>query len=210
MKPMLVFQGPIFTRSGYGDHARDLLKSLYFSNKYDIKIVPTRWGNTPQNQINHTTEFGKWVFSNIVTQLHQKPDIYIQVTVANEFNPVGHFNIGVTAGVETSILPKDFIDGANKMDLVIVPSNFTKSLFDMTVYQEKDKVSGRVISETKCTKPVEVLFEGVDVGVYSNKGVVDGLDGIATDFNFLFVGHWLKGLLGHDRKDVGIDRKSVV
>ena len=32
-KPTLVFQGPIATRSGYGDHARDLL-SCYWSLKY--------------------------------------------------------------------------------------------------------------------------------------------------------------------------------
>ena len=28
MKQLLVFQGPVSSRSGYGDHARDLVKSL--------------------------------------------------------------------------------------------------------------------------------------------------------------------------------------
>ena len=47
-KPLLVFQAPIATRSGYGDHSRDILKSLFELDKYDVKIVPTRWGNTPR------------------------------------------------------------------------------------------------------------------------------------------------------------------
>ena len=38
MKPTLVFQAPIATRSGYGDHARDLLHSLYKLDKFDNEI----------------------------------------------------------------------------------------------------------------------------------------------------------------------------
>ena len=30
------------------------------------------------------------------------------------------------------------------------------------------------------------------------------LDKVDTDFNFLYIGHWLAGDLGHDRKDVGM------
>ena len=48
-KPLLLFQAPVATRSGYGDHSRDILKSLFQIKKYDVKVVPTRWGNTPQN-----------------------------------------------------------------------------------------------------------------------------------------------------------------
>src|SRR6056300_1527007 len=159
-KPLLVYQAPVFTRSGYGDHARDILKSLFDLDKYDIKIVPTRWGNTPQNQADPNTEFGKWMLSNVVTQVNRKPDIFIQMSVANEFEPKGNFNIGITAGVETTIIPKEFIDGSNKMNLILVPSHFTKSLFDKTQYQEQNKHTGEVIKVFKVERPVEVLFEG--------------------------------------------------
>jgi hypothetical protein len=124
-KPLLVFQGPVATRSGYGDHSRDLLKSLFDMDKFDIKIIPTRWGNTPQNQLDETTDLGQKILSNIIVQLTQQPDVYVQVSVANEFRKVGKYNIGVTAGVETTIAPKEFIDGCNQMDLVLVPSDFT-------------------------------------------------------------------------------------
>jgi len=209
-KPLLVYQTPVFTRSGYGDHARDILKSLFDLDKYDIKIVPTRWGNTPQNQADPSTEFGQKMLSNVVTQLNRKPDIFMQMSVANEFEPKGNYNIGITAGVETTVIPKEFIDGVNKMDLTIVPSQFTKSLFDKTQYQEQDKNTGQVLKTFKTEKPVEVLFEGVDIDTYINypKSDVDVLDGIESDFNFLFVGHWLKGALGQDRKDVGMVIKT--
>ena len=209
-KPLLVFQAPFFTRSGYGDHSRDILRSLFELDKYDVKIVPMRWGNTPQNQADPTTEFGQKMLANVVTQVNRKPDIFIQMSVANEFEPKGTFNIGITAGVETTVIPKEFIDGANKMDLVLVPSQFTKSLFDKTEYQEQDKQTKQIIRTFKTQKPVEVLFEGVDIERYVNypKSEVDILHGIQTDFNFLFVGHWLKGSLGQDRKDVGMVIKT--
>lgn len=202
-KKLLLFQGPVFTRSGYGDHSRDLLHSLYKMDKYDIKIVPKRWGNTPQNNIPQN-EFGSWMLQNLATRLDRQPDIFIQVSVANEFEPIGKFNIGVTAGVETTVIPKDFIDGANKMDLVIVPSNFTKQIFEKTQYQELHRETKQVVNEFRVNKPVEVLFEGVDTNVFGKESESDILDGVETDFNFLFVGHWLKGKLGEDRKDVGM------
>ena len=103
------------------------MKSLRKMDKFDIKIIPLRWGNTPQNQVSDQTEFGRWMLDRVIAQIGEKPDVFVQVSVANEFEPKGHYNIGVTAGVETTIAPKDFIDGSNKMDLIIVPSNFTKA-----------------------------------------------------------------------------------
>jgi len=208
MKPTLVFQGPIFTRSGYGDHCRDLMKSLRKMDKYDIKIIPLRWGNTPQNQIDGESEFGRWMLERVIAQIEQKPDIFVQVSVANEFEPKGNYSIGVTAGVETTICPKDFIDGCNKMDLIIVPSQFTKQNLGGTVYQQKDQATGEIVGEIKITKPIEVLFEGVDTEIFSKGSSKDVLENVKEDFNFLIVGHWLKGELGQDRKDIGMAIKT--
>jgi glycosyltransferase involved in cell wall biosynthesis len=208
MKPTLVFQGPIFTRSGYGDHCRDLMKSLRKMDKYDIKIIPLRWGNTPQNQVSGQDEFGRWMLERVIGSIEQKPDIFVQVSVANEFDPKGHYNIGVTAGVETTIAPKDFIDGSNKMDLIIVPSNFTKGNLGGTVYQQKDQATGQIVGEIKTNTQIEVLFEGVDTEIFSKGNGNDVLANVKEDFNFLIVGHWLKGSLGQDRKDIGMAIKT--
>ena len=208
MKPTLVFQGPIFTRSGYGDHCRDLMKSLRKMDKYDIKIIPLRWGNTPQNQVSDQDEFGRWMLERVIGQIGEKPDVFMQVSVANEFDSKGHYNIGVTAGVETTIAPKDFIDGSNKMDLIIVPSNFTKGNLGLTVYQQKDQATGQIVGEIKTTTPIEVLFEGVDTEIFSKGSGNDVLSNVKEDFCFLIVGHWLKGSLGQDRKDIGMAIKT--
>jgi len=210
-KPLLLFQAPVATRSGYGDHSRDILKSLFDLNKYDIKILPTRWGNTPQDQIDPTTEFGQKILQNIATQLSKKPDIFIQVSVANEFKPLGNYNIGITAGVETTIAPQEFIQGSNNMDLIITPSQFTKDVLTKTSYDQIDKNTKQKVGELKLQKPVEVLFEGVDTNIFNGVLVEvepSILESINTDFNFLFVGHWLAGDLGHDRKDVGMMIKT--
>ena len=207
-KPILVFQAPIATRSGYGDHSRDILKSLFELDKYDVKIVPTRWGNTPQDQINPKTEFGQKLLQNIVTNVDRQPDIFIQVSVANEFKKVGKYNIGITAGVETTIAPQEFLQGSNQMDLIITPSEFTKETLVKTIFTQIDKQTKEKTGELKLTKPVEVLFEGVDTSIFNGKSKSSILDSVDTDFNFLFVGHWLAGDLGHDRKDVGMMIKT--
>jgi glycosyltransferase involved in cell wall biosynthesis len=207
-KSTLVFQGPIFTRSGYGDHCRDLMKSLRKMDKYDIKIIPLRWGSTPQNQVSDQDEFGRWMLERVIGNIDTKPDVFVQVSVANEFEPKGHYNIGITAGVETTICPKDFIDGSNKMDLIIVPSHFTKQNIGGTVYQQKDNATEQIVGEIKVTKPIEVLFEGVDTDIFSKGSGNDVLANVKEDFNFLIVGHWLKGDLGQDRKDIGMAIKT--
>ena len=53
-KPMLLFQGPVNSRSGYGDHARDLILSLIQMDIFDIKIAPTRWGDCPETGLKGT------------------------------------------------------------------------------------------------------------------------------------------------------------
>jgi len=207
-KPILVFQAPIATRSGYGDHSRDILKSLFELDKYDIKVVPTRWGTTPQDQINPQTEFGKRILENLVTNLNSPPDVFIQVSVANEFRKMGKYNIGITAGVETTIAPQEFILASNQMDLIITPSEFTKETLSKTSYTKVDKQTNKEVGKIQLDKPCEVLFEGVDLSVYNSKSEFSILEKVDTAFNFLYVGHWLQGDLGHDRKDVGMMIKT--
>lgn len=199
-KPFLLYQAPVATRSGYGDHARDLLYSLKEMNLYDIKIVSTRWGNTPMDQLNPEKEFDKWILDNVVTEIHQQPDVYMQMTVPNEFRTVGKYNIGITAGIETTVIPKDWVDGCNRMDLIITTSEHSKAGIVGTAWSERSRDNQQIIAEHRVSKPVEVLFEGAD---YKEIKGLNSLKDIKEDFAFLFVGHWLQGDLYHDRKDIG-------
>ena len=210
MKPTLVFQAPIATRSGYGDHARDLLHSLYKLDKFEIKVISTRWGNTPMDALNYDKPFHKWVVDNIIPGIQQKPDIYIQVTVPNEFQPLGHYNIGITAAIETTHCALDWIHGCNRMDLILVPSEHSKKSLVDTIYNEADKQTGQMIAQHKIQKPVEIIFEGFDEEDFGTEHVahITELDSIKEDFAFLFVGHWLRGDLGEDRKNVGMMIKT--
>jgi len=201
-KPFLLFRGPVKTRSGYGAHSRDLLQALYEMDLFEIKIDSCMWGSTPMTALEDNL-FHKWIESNIVNQLEKTPDIYVQVTVPNEFQRVGKFNIGITAGIETTIAPKDWIDGCNRMDLIIATSTFSKDVLLQTVYNENEQNTGKLIKQHKIERQIEVLFEGVDTKIYNN--VYNNIDiDIKEDFAYLFVGHWLKGDTGQDRKDVGM------
>lgn len=205
-KPKLLFIAPVMSRSGYGSHSRDIVRSLIKINKFDIKIWPIRWGVTPLNALIKGKDDD---ILNLIMkqQANQKPDVCIQLTVPNEFQRIGTYNIGITAGIESNACSAEWIDGINRVDLVIVPSEFSKNIFINTKYSKHDK-SGNVHGELKCDIPIEVLFEGIDVNIYkkTNKletSVRHKLKDVEETFNFLFVGHWLQGAIGHDRKDVG-------
>jgi glycosyltransferase involved in cell wall biosynthesis len=208
-KPFLLFRGPVKTLSGYGAHSRDILQSLYEMNLFDIKIDSCPWGNTPMTALKRSNLFHRWIESNVITNLTHTPDLYVQVTIPSEFQSVGKFNIGITAGIETTLAPKDWIDGCNRMDLIIATSQFSKDVLINTVYNETNQQNGELVNQYKVQKPVEVLFEGVNTTIYNNR--YNGIDlEIKEDFAFLFVGQWLQGDLGQDRKDVGMLIKCFV
>lgn len=205
-KPKLVISCPITTRSGYGAHARDIVKSLRDMGMFDVKIISQRWGNTPMTALDVVNdEFHRWIVENTIQTLTEQPDVWIQVTVPNEFRPIGKYNIGITAGIETTAVHQDWIQGMNLMDINIVPSKFSKDVFDNTIYDQKN-ANGEIVAQVKTEKPIHILFEGYDESVYnydSPNSKLDMLSHIKENWAFLFVGHWLQGEQGHDRKDVG-------
>lgn len=206
-KPELVFCGPVETRSGYGEHARDLLQSLFEMNKFNIKVISINWGSTPMNALNKENSFHKQILDAIIPGVERQPDIWMQCTIPNEFQPVGKYNIGVTAGIETDICAGEWIEGCNRMNLVIVPSRHSKNVFMNTKYERRDKATGQPNGVVEIKVPVEVLHEGVRTDVFNIDApaaisVKEKLDSIKEDFCYLFVGHWLNGDFGQDRKDV--------
>ena len=202
MKPLCVVSCPIDTFSGYGARSRDFVKSLIKSKEeeWDIKILPQRWGDCPWNFLSQDDPLRQ----RFIGGLDKKPDIWVQITVPNEFQPVGQFNIGVTAGIETTIYPSEFIEGSNKMDLNLVSSKHSKDIALATQFEKKDKQTNQTVSVIKLEKPIEILFEGLDLNKYYKKPQnSELLKDVKEDFCFLFTGHWLPGNFGEDRKDVG-------
>ena len=220
MKQYCVISCPIDTYSGYGARARDFVKALYEIKKdeYDIEILAQRWGSTPWGYIkDHSEEWGFLQPLLAKQQMTKQPDVWIQITVPNEFQNVGKFNIGVTAGIETTLCPASWIDGLNRMNLTLASSNHAKNIMMSTGYKEQDK-NGTAIRDLKVERPIEVLFEGVDLDKYfyvadedlDGTDLVQELDEIKEEFCYLFVGHWLQGDLGEDRKNVGLTIKTFL
>lgn len=189
-----IISSPVSTQSGYGHHAREFIKHAIQNKKdeWNIQLISMPWGHTP-----FTYPIpDDWKRRIVPLPLREQPDIWVQITVPNEFQPVGSsYNIGVTAGTEGDICPTEWIDKLNKMDLIIVPSNFTKQVFIDTA--EKNNLT--------ITCEIKVVSEYFNSTIYNKKAekiTIDGLDDIHEQFCFLFVGHWLQGQVGEDRKNI--------
>ena len=207
-KPLFFISCPIDTYSGYGARSRDLVRAIIQLDKYDVKILPQLWGNTPWGFINDNPEW-KFLDEHIWSQpqLPKQPEVWMQITIPSEFQPIGKYNIGVTAGIETTVAPGDWIEGCNRMNLVLASSEHSKKTFLDTVMQKVDQRTNQVVGETKIEKELEVLFEGADVEIYKPLDKVNSfpeLNGIKEKFAFLFVGHWINGDISEDRKNVGL------
>ena len=212
MKPLCVVSCPIDTFSGYGARSRDFVKALIQlkDKEWDIKILPQKWGETPWNYLSQDDSLRQRFIPGL--EQNKQPDIWIQITIPNEFQPVGKsFNIGVTAGIETSIFPADFIEGINRMNITLISSNHSKEVALQSQYEKRDKNTNQIQNVVKAEKPIEVLFEGLDLNVYNKKPQNSGLlKEVYEDFCFLYTGHWLNGDFGEDRKNTGLMIKTFL
>jgi len=205
-KPLAVVSCPIDTYSGYGARSRDFVKALIKSKpEWDVKVLGQRWGNTRFGYLKDHNEVE--LNSLIIPKLTTKPKIWFQISVPNEFQPVGEYNIGVTAGIETTVCAATWVQGVNRMDLVITSAQHGKRVFENSVYEMQDDKTKQPKGKLQLSKPVEVLFEGVDLSKYKtvtgSSSITKELDKIKEQFCFLFVGHWLQGEHYQDRKNVG-------
>ncbi len=186
-----IIASPVATQSGYGHHAREIVTNIIEQKEkeWDIKLLSMPWGNTPLS----FPLPQKIVSKFIPLPIQQQPDIWIQVSVPNEFQAVGKYNIGFTAVTEGDICPKEWIESINKMQLIVVPSAFSKEVLLKTAEQHKIPIN--------CT--IEIISEYFDQSVYCKTNeTTNMLDDIHEQYCYLFVGHWLSGQLGEDRKNI--------
>jgi len=217
-KPLCIVSSPVDTFSGYGARSRDFIKALIEAkgDEWDIKLLSQRWGSTRFGFLNSEIDEEKDLLDRIIPQIKQQPDVWFQITVPNEFQKVGkHLSIGVTAGIETTICDPTWVEGCNRMDMVMVSSKHAKSVFENSKFEQKDQNTNQVVGLVELKTPIEVLFEGVDVEKYFKTtlpitDLTKSLSSIKEDFAFLFVGHWLQGDFGEDRKNVWYTIKAFL
>ena len=209
-KNSCVIYAPVDTLSGYGSRARDTVKSIIQLKKdeWDIKIIPCGWGNTPTGFIEENPEWQFLTSHFINGQLTSQPDIFIWITIPTEFQKVGKFNIGITAGIETTAAAGEWIDGLNKMNMNIVTSKHSKKVFEEADYvRTYNDGSGRK-EQLRNEKPLEVCFWGADTKIYKKteekiESIEKVMERIPEKFAFLFIGQWTHRNTFHDRKDIG-------
>ena len=207
-KPLFIISAPVDTYSGYGARSRDIVDAIIATDRYDVKLLSQRWGNT---RFGYLADHGRSdMIKLIIPHVVKKPDYWMQITVPNEFTPAGKYNIGVTAGMENTIVAPQWIEGVNRMNIVWTSSQHSKIVFESTAYDTEDKQTKKK-GQLKCTTPIEVIFEGVDTKKYFPvKGDKLDLNSIPEQFCYLLVGHWMQGEFGEDRKNVGYTIKTFL
>lgn len=171
IKKKVLLKGPILTVSGYGEHCRQVFKALLKRPDIDLYVTPTNWGNTSW-LLNHEYDFG--VIKDVL-EFAKKPsnninfDESFQVLLPDEWRNLAKKNIGVTAGFEADIVKSSWIDEANKMSKIIVPSEFTKAAFVKT-----SKETGKKLY-TKIKVINEAYFKYIDDYEDTEPDVLDKL-----------------------------------
>lgn len=191
MVKTVLLRAPVLTQSGYGVHARQIARWLFSKEEelnLDIAVEPLRWGDT--GWITDVEAEDGMIGRILQAATNVKPyyDVTIQLQLPNEWNPMlGAFNIGVTAGVETDKCNPLWVEAVNNMNLVIVPSEFTKQCF---------LASGTVNTE------IAVIPESfIDEVKNPSEHSID-LSNIPTDFNFLVFGQFTGNNPENDRKNL--------
>ena len=210
-RPKCIVRAPVTTRSGYGGMSRDIVRHLIEYDKYDVEVHSINWGETPMNALDVNNSADKMILERIVPEeFSTQPDLYISISIPTEFQPRGKYNIGITAGIETTQASVEWVEAMNRMDVNFVISEHAKKVFDASKYQAHNE-HGEQIGVMECQKPIEVLHNCIDTYTYKKlnraqleSSVKSMIDTIPEKFNFMFVGHWLRGEIGHDRKNVGL------
>ena len=208
-KPTCIIYGSIDTYSGYGARARDVAKAIIELKKdeWDIKIMACRWGSTPMKFIDNNPE---WSFLNdyilVDNKLDKQPDYMFWITVPNEVQAVAKYNVLITAGIESTIAPADWVEGCQRMDLVLGSSQHTIDVLKNSKFEKKHPQTNQTVGIAEWTKEGKTLIEGVNLDMYNvNKNENFDLSSISESFCYLFTGHWIGNApIGEDRKNVGL------
>tara|TARA_R110000851_G_scaffold107051_3_gene227044 strand:+ start:1198 stop:2346 length:1149 start_codon:yes stop_codon:yes gene_type:complete len=203
----ILIRGPLLTQSGYGVHSRQVF-SWAESRGHNVYAEVTPWGMTPW-YIN--SEYCDGLVGKIMAATNppaHTPEISIQIQLPNEWDPnLCNKNIGITAGVETTICSKQWVDACHNMSAVIVPSTFTAATFSNCGFE-----TAKVISETyykTCLEEPETLVEIESVKTEKNFllfGQITGQDSTLDRKNTLDTLKWY--LEAFANKDVGLFIKT--
>jgi len=188
MKLKVLVRAPALSQSGYGEHARFVLRALKTrEDLFDIFLENLNWGKTSWLWVDD--EERTWIDSLFMKTMALKQakgtfDVSVQVTIPNEWEKLAPINIGCTAGIETTKISPEWVQKSYLMDKIVVVSDFSKQGFVNTVYQATNGQTGEV-KEMSAKGPIEVVnypFKPVSPAEFDLE--------LKNDFNFLAVSQW--------------------
>ena len=203
MKKVLIV-GPLLSISGYGYHSRQLFNFFKNNKNYEVSSIILPWGNTSWF-LNKDLENG--LIDEIVkstidknTVLKKSFDVGVHIQLPDEWNTsYAKKNIGVSAFVETDVCSKVWLDCIDKVDKVIVPSNFTKNV----ILNSESNQSRKKEFNKKVHVIPEYYHEIFDKEIKQELKIQKTLNNIQTKTNFLTVGQ----LTSHNED---LDRKNLI
>ena len=188
----ILLRAPLLTNSGYGVHSRQIFEWLEEKKDISLFVECLNWGHTPW-VIDPDKEDG--LISKIMDRsvaLDPPYDITFQVQLPDEWDPkLGKINVGVTAAVETDKCSPKWIENCNAMDLIIVPSTFTKNVI---------RRSGVLTTRVKVVPEWfnhHILSENLNQ-ICQN----DERYNFSTNFNYLIIAQLTAQNPIHDRKNL--------
>lgn len=182
----VVIRAPLLSISGYGQHSRQVFEALRSNPDFEISTQIVQWGNTSWFL---NPEFENGIVGDIMKRSSDAQggfDVSFQVQLPDEWsNTLAKINVGITAAVETDVCNPAWIEACNRMNAIIVPSQFTKQVLQNT---------GEVKS------PIYVVPEWFISEIEDDQDELDIQT--KTDFNFLIVSQLTA-------VDSQIDRKNI-
>ena len=178
-------KGPLLTQSGYGHHARTILRALKTRpDVFDIYLQPIPWGQTSWVWENSEERKEIYALLNKTIQYinsNGKFDVSVQVTIPNEWEKLAPVNIGVTAGIETNLVAPQWIEKSALMDKIITISKHSKETYAGTVYEA---VNNHTQEKTSYRTQTPIDYVSYPTRIFDAKELDLNL---TTDFNFLTV-----------------------
>lgn len=192
MNKSVFLHAPVLVESGYSVHSRQIARFLLSRKDVNPYFDAVRWGICMWN-INpkgHNGLIGKIMEKCSPPPKETPVDVNIDLRLPNEVNPMGLKNVLMSAVCETDICNPEWLEHMNKVQLIIVPSTFAKSVIENTA----NKFNKFVLP------PIEVVPESFPDEILNPKIKPLNLN-LKTDFNFLICGQLTGNTPENDRKN---------
>lgn len=183
--------GPILTRSGYAVHTRNIFRALRSRpDLFDIYVIPLGWGQCGWDTDLDTQDERQFIDDCVRKTLEAKAsgqtefDIWIQVSIPQEFERKAKINIGATAAAETTKVTPLWVQKCGEMEKILVVSEHAAQVLQNSTFVQTNQQTGQSGEFRLTDKPIVI---GYPVKSYP---VIDlGLK-LDYDFNYLMVAQW--------------------